>query len=73
MPALYCVTTTIVNAKNGDILDEVSNKVGFRWFSFDSGKGFSLNDDDLWNLHFTAVIQCHDWSLYLLDDMGTEE
>ncbi len=43
MPALYCVTTTIVNAKNGDILDEVSNKVGFRWFSFDSGKGFSLN------------------------------
>ena len=43
MPALYCVTTTIVNVKNGDILDEVSNKVGFRWFSFDSGKGFSLN------------------------------
>lgn len=29
--------------QNGDILDEVSNKVGFRWFSFDSGKGFSLN------------------------------
>lgn len=45
MPALYCVTTTIVNAKNGDILDEVSNKVGFRWFSFDAGKGFSLNGE----------------------------
>ena len=29
--------------------------------------------DDLWNLHFTAVIQCHDWSRYLLHDMGTEK
>lgn len=42
-PELYRVTTVLVNAKTGEILDEVSNKVGFRWFSFDGGKGFSLN------------------------------
>lgn len=42
-PELYRVSTTIVNAKTGEILDEVSNKVGFRWFSFDAHKGFTLN------------------------------
>lgn len=29
--------------KTGEVLDEISNKVGFRWFSFDADKGFSLN------------------------------
>ncbi|MDR0658402.1 MAG: DUF4982 domain-containing protein [Mediterranea sp.] len=42
-PILYRVTTTIMNAGTGEILDEVSNKVGFRWFSFYADKGFSLN------------------------------
>lgn len=42
-PTLYQITTTLVDAKTGETLDEVSNKVGFRWFSFDSQKGFSLN------------------------------
>lgn len=28
--------------------------------------------DDLWNIYFTAVIWCHDWSWHLLHDMGTE-
>lgn len=42
-PALYRVTTTIVDAKTGETLDEVTNKVGFRWFAFDADKGFSLN------------------------------
>ncbi|WP_308765166.1 glycoside hydrolase family 2 TIM barrel-domain containing protein [uncultured Bacteroides sp.] len=42
-PTLYKVTTSIINPKNGQILDEVSNKIGFRWFSFDADKGFSLN------------------------------
>ena len=43
MPTLYRVVTAIVNAKTGEVLDEISNKVGFRWFSFDADKGFSLN------------------------------
>ena len=42
-PNLYRVITSIVNAKTGEVLDEVSNKVGFRWFSFDADKGFFLN------------------------------
>lgn len=42
-PTLYRVATALVNAKTGEIIDEVSNKVGFRWFSFDAEKGFSLN------------------------------
>ena len=29
--------------------------------------------DDLWNIYFTAVIWCHDWSWHLLHDMGTEK
>jgi len=43
MPVLYRVTTAIMDAKTGEILDEVSNKIGFRWFAFDADKGFSLN------------------------------
>lgn len=43
MPTLYRVVTAIVNAKTGEVLDEISNKIGFRWFSFDADKGFSLN------------------------------
>lgn len=42
-PVLYRMTTAIVDAKTGEVLDEITNKVGFRWFSFDADKGFSLN------------------------------
>lgn len=42
-PALYRVTTSLVNPKTGETLDERSHKIGFRWFAFDGNKGFSLN------------------------------
>lgn len=42
-PNLYRVLTRIV-AEDGRVLDEVSNPLGLRWFSFDPDKGFSLND-----------------------------
>jgi beta-galactosidase len=42
-PYLYSVTTKIVDAASGIVLDEVKNPLGFRWFSFDAGKGFFLN------------------------------
>jgi len=42
-PYLYTVTTQIKNAATGTVLDEVRNYLGFRWFSFDAGKGFFLN------------------------------
>ena len=42
-PALYVVKTALVNPKDGKVLDEQTNKVGFRWFAFDGSKGFFLN------------------------------
>lgn len=42
-PNLYRVITSIKNSKTGDVIDELSNKIGFRWFSFDADKGFILN------------------------------
>lgn len=42
-PSLYKVVTAIVDARTGNVLDEISNKVGFRWFAFDGNKGLSLN------------------------------
>lgn len=39
-PYLYSVKTII--RENGKVLDDISNPLGFRWFSWD-GKGFYLN------------------------------
>ncbi|WP_418992068.1 glycoside hydrolase family 2 TIM barrel-domain containing protein [Alistipes sp.] len=41
-PNLYRVSTRILT-EAGEVLDEVSNPLGFRWFEFDPDKGFSLN------------------------------
>lgn len=45
-PYLYRVVTSIYN-KKGDLLDEVDNPLGFRWFEFDAKEGFSLNGKPL--------------------------
>ncbi|MDF2187345.1 glycoside hydrolase family 2 TIM barrel-domain containing protein [Paraflavitalea sp. CAU 1676] len=42
-PYLYTATTIITDAKTGELFDQLSNTVGFRWFSFDADKGFFLN------------------------------
>ena len=42
-PYLYSVTTTIVDSKSGEILDEIFNPLAFRFFHFDADKGFFLN------------------------------
>ncbi|MFL9482517.1 glycoside hydrolase family 2 TIM barrel-domain containing protein [Chitinophagaceae bacterium LWZ2-11] len=42
-PYLYTVTTKIVDAASGKLLDQVSNPLGFRWFKFYADKGFFLN------------------------------
>lgn len=41
-PNLYRVVTRIL-AADGSLLDEVSNPLGLRWFSFDPDRGFQLN------------------------------
>lgn len=42
-PFLYRVETTLVEAKTNRVLDRRVHKAGFRWFSFDGNKGFTLN------------------------------
>jgi beta-galactosidase len=42
-PYLYTATTKITDAATGEVLDEVNNVIGFRWFKFDAAKGFFLN------------------------------
>jgi beta-galactosidase len=47
IPNLYQVITTIRDAKSAELLDEISNPLGFRWFKFDAAKGFFLNGKPL--------------------------
>jgi beta-galactosidase len=44
-PYLYRVKSRI--EQEGAVTDEVSNQIGFRWFSFDANQGFSLNGKKL--------------------------
>ncbi|MFC2110017.1 glycoside hydrolase family 2 TIM barrel-domain containing protein [Bacteroidota bacterium] len=41
-PYLYKLVSEIID-KKGTIYDRIENSVGFRWFSFDAKKGFSIN------------------------------
>lgn len=42
-PELYTVKTVVVDLAKGQPIDSISTTTGFRWFKFDSEKGFSLN------------------------------
>jgi len=42
-PNLYKVTATITDLSTGVSIDEVSEPLGFRYYSFDAAKGFFLN------------------------------
>ena len=44
-PYLYKIITQIINSDTEEILDEVINPLGFRYYEFDSDKGFSLNGE----------------------------
>ena len=46
-PYLYKVITKIVNEATGQVLDEMINPLGFRWFHFDAASGFFLNGNPL--------------------------
>ena len=46
-PTLYRVVCEILDGKTNQQLDESSNSLGFRWFSFDLEKGFFLNGKHL--------------------------
>ena len=42
-PALYSVRSILKDKKTGQVLDEVSNTFGFRWFRITADSGFFLN------------------------------
>lgn len=44
-PYLYTVKSQLI--EKGQVIDELSNPLGFRWFNFDADKGFSLNGKKL--------------------------
>lgn len=46
-PYLYRIVSSIADATTGQLLDEVSNPLGFRWFRFDPNTGFFLNGKSL--------------------------
>lgn len=46
-PYLYTIKTSIRDAANGQLLDEMVNPLGFRWFRFDAANGFFLNGEPL--------------------------
>lgn len=46
-PMLYRLVSSIIDASDSSLLDEISNPVGFRWFKFDAEKGFFLNGNPL--------------------------
>lgn len=42
-PYLYTLKTKLYDAKSNELIDEVVNPLGFRYFSFSLDKGFNLN------------------------------
>lgn len=42
-PYLYTLTTTVTDARTGDVLDTYRTSTGLRYFNFDPVTGFSLN------------------------------
>lgn len=80
-PALYRIITRVYNAKTNELLDEVSQSLGLRWYEFSAENGFMLNGKPL-KLIGTNRHQCfenlgnalsdeiHVRDIKLLKDMG---
>ncbi len=46
-PNLYSINVKLLDAKSDKIIDDSTQPLGFRWFSFDANKGFFLNGKSL--------------------------
>ncbi|MFT3675775.1 MAG: glycoside hydrolase family 2 TIM barrel-domain containing protein [Chitinophagaceae bacterium] len=46
-PYLYSITTQLADAATGQVIDQVVNPLGFRWYRFDADSGFYLNGKSL--------------------------
>ncbi|GGD27417.1 glycoside hydrolase family 2 TIM barrel-domain containing protein [Hyunsoonleella pacifica] len=80
-PYLYKLVSEIVDRK-GNIYDRIENPVGFRWFSFDVKKGFSINGkptkligtcrhQDFYGKANAVSDEIHRNDMKLLKDMGS--
>lgn len=80
-PTLYKVVTSVIDAKTGKVLDEVTNKTGLRFFAFDAQRGFSLNGkpyklrgvnrhQDQWPVGVALDDEAHRRDIRLMKDMG---
>ncbi|SHE91290.1 glycoside hydrolase family 2 TIM barrel-domain containing protein [Dysgonomonas macrotermitis] len=80
-PNLYTVEAVIKEASTNKILDIVRSPLGFRWFSFDGQKGFSLNGkpyklrgicrhQDQMPLGNALTDEAHRRDMQLIKDMG---
>lgn len=80
-PYLYTLTAEVVDKGSGKTVDEAVAPVGFRWFSFDGGKGFRLNGrpyklrginrhQDLAPVGVAVDDEAHRRDMRLLKDLG---
>ena len=80
-PVLYRVITRVYNAKTNELLDEVSQPLGLRWYEFSAENGFMLNGKALKligtnrhqcfeNLGNAVPDEIHVRDVKLLKDMG---
>lgn len=80
-PNLYRVNCKLVDSRSEQVLDEVTNPLGFRWFEFTADKGFFLNGkslklmganrhQDYPNMGNALPDQIHLSDMKLLKDMG---
>lgn len=46
-PSLYTIVSELKDTGTGEVIDQVLNPLGFRWFSMDPQKGFFLNGEHL--------------------------
>jgi len=80
-PYLYRIVNTLTDVNEEVVFDELSNPLGFRWYSFDSARGFILNGEpfkimgasrhqDFKNLGTALPDALHINDAQLLKDMG---
>jgi beta-galactosidase len=72
-PYLYRVISSIIDYKTKRILDEISNPLGFRWFSFDAKNGFFLNGKPLKLMGASRHQDFKDMAHALTDEMHVRD
>lgn len=80
-PSLYRLESQLTDKATGEILDRMTMSVGFRWYSFDTDKGFMLNGkpyklngvcrhQDQQPVGYALTDEMHRRDMKLIKDMG---